>query len=133
MSSIVHIFHGAVPVFRLVDIPDYNASYPGSVQSIERLPSEPIGTAVLTLTGLVAGSDIVVLDAGTTTERVNVDANAGTTYAFSYGYFAGGGGDVDICVFKAGYVPFYQRTYPLGSVAASLPIVQVPDRNYSNP
>jgi hypothetical protein len=105
MSSIVHIFHGAVPVFRLVDIPDYNASYPGSVQSIERLPSEPIGTAVLTLTGLVAGSDIVVLDAGTTTERVNVDANAGTTYAFSYGYFAGGGEEGGRHLTPAGATP----------------------------
>jgi hypothetical protein len=38
---------------------------------------------------------------------------------------------VDIGIFKAGYVPFYIRNYPLASTAASLPVAQVVDRNYA--
>ena len=85
--------------------------------------------ATLTLTNLVPGSDIVILDAGTTTERVNVDANAGSTYAFTYTAT----GNVDICCYKAGYVPFFVRSFYLSTNDASLPIAQVVDRNYSNP
>lgn len=81
----------------------------------------------LTLTGLVSGSDIVILDAGTETERVNVDANSGTTYAYSFTT----GGDVDICVYKAGYVPYTIRAYTLPATDGSLPIAQQIDRNYT--
>lgn len=88
-----------------------------------------VSGATLTLTGLKAGSDVVVLDAGTTTERVNVDANAGTTYAYAYT----ASGDVDIGVFKVGYKPFYIRGYTLSGADASLPIQQVADPAYSNP
>jgi hypothetical protein len=85
--------------------------------------------ATLTLDGLVTGSDIVILDAGTSTERVNVDAHAGTIYGYNYT----SGGAVDIGVFKVGYVPFYIRNFTLGSSDATLPIAQVVDRSYLNP
>lgn len=87
----------------------------------------PLDTITLTLTGLKAGSDIVILDSGTGAERLNVDANAGTTYNYVYSTT----GNVDIGVFKAGYVPFYIRSYALSSLAASLPIAQVVDRAYA--
>ena len=83
---------------------------------------------ILTLTGLVSGSDIVVLSAGTATERVNVDANPATTYAFSYAYVAGD--YVDICVYKAGYVPTFVRGFLLTNEDSTLPVTQVLDRNY---
>lgn len=86
---------------------------------------------VLTLTGLQTGSDIVILTAGTTTERVNVDAHGSTSYAFSYAYQASD--YVDICVYKHGYVPFAVRNYLLPNADGSLPIAQIADRNYSNP
>ena len=82
----------------------------------------------LTLTGLQAGSDIVILNAGTETERVNIDANPGTTYSFTYSTL----GNVDIGVFKKGFVPFYVRNYALSSVDASLPIAQETDTNYTD-
>lgn len=88
-----------------------------------------VSGATLTLTGLVSGSDIVILDAGTTIERVNVDSNAGSTYAYAYTVT----GDVDIGVFKAGYVPLYVRGYTLTASSASLPISQAVDRGYLNP
>lgn len=86
------------------------------------------GQITLTLTGLVTGSDIVILTADTTTERVNVDANSGTTYAFVYTFAASD--YVDICVYKAGYVPYVVRDFLLANSNASLPIAQVIDRNY---
>jgi hypothetical protein len=87
----------------------------------------PLDTITLTLTGIVAGSDIVILNAGTSTERINIDANAGATYAYIYDSVA----NVDIGVFKSGYVPFYIRNYALSSISTSLPIAQVVDRNYA--
>ena len=85
-----------------------------------------LDTITLTMTGLVTGSDIVVLAAGTETERVNVDANSGTTYGYTYETPE----DIDIGVFKEGYVPFYIRNYTLGSTDGSVPIAQIADRNY---
>lgn len=85
----------------------------------------------LTLTGLVSGSDIVILTAGTSTERVNVDANSGSTYDFQYPYTADD--YVDICVYKQGYVPFAIRSFLLPSTGGSVPIAQVVDRNFSDP
>lgn len=86
----------------------------------------PLDTITLTLTGLQTGSDIVILAAGTETERENIDANAGSTYDYVYETAE----NIDIGVFKAGYVPFYIRNYPLSSTDSSLPIAQIADRNY---
>ena len=86
-----------------------------------RVATYPLDTLNLTLTGLQAGSDIVVLAAGTSTERLNIDANASSSYTYTYSTL----GSVDIGVFKVGYVPFYVRSYSLSSLDASLPIAQV--------
>jgi hypothetical protein len=86
----------------------------------------PLDTITLTLTGLVTGSDIVVLQAGTQVERVNVDATPGVTYTYTYESPE----SIDIGVFKTGYVPFYIRNYALAATNASLPIAQIADRNY---
>lgn len=105
----------------------------GSTPSIRTAGATVIvnNSVTLTLTGIVPGSDIVILDAGTATERANVDAHPSSSYSFSYSYSTGD--YVDVCVYKAGYVPFAIRNYLLGATDASLPINQVPDRNYSNP
>ncbi|MGL4998021.1 MAG: hypothetical protein ACRC5T_03555 [Cetobacterium sp.] len=85
-----------------------------------------LDTITLTLTGLVTASDIVVLEAGTETELVNVDAHSGTEYNFIYETPQ----NIDIGVFKAGYVPFYIRNYSLTLTDSSVPVAQVVDRNY---
>jgi hypothetical protein len=82
----------------------------------------------LTLTGLVDGSDISILDAGTTDERENVQENSGTSYIYSYSYAASD--YIDIGVFKAGYLPYYVRNYLLSAANGSLPIAQRIDRDY---
>jgi hypothetical protein len=86
----------------------------------------PLDTVTLTLTGLVAGSDVVVLQSGTETVRSSVDANAGTTWAYTYSTPE----TVDLCVYQPGYIPFFIRGYALGSTNASLPIAQVADVSY---
>lgn len=78
----------------------------------------------LTLTGFIAGSDVVILAAGTSTVRNSVDSVS--SYVYSYQTVEA----VDICLFKAGYIPLYIRNYTLGSSNASLPISQVIDRFY---
>ena len=75
----------------------------------------------------MAGSDVVILQAGTTTVLKQEDAWAGTSYPFVYETPQ----NVDIGVLKPGYVPLYIRNYPLGSTDASLPIAQTSDRNYA--
>lgn len=90
----------------------------------------PLDLAQISLFGIVAGSDIVILNAGTTTEIANVDANSGTTYSIyadptTYS-------NIDVAVYKSGYVPFTLRNIPLSASGVSLPINQVLDRNFVN-
>lgn len=80
----------------------------------------------LTVTGVVTGSDVVILDAGTTTVLASGDNISGTTFA----YARTDAGTVDIGVFKAGYVPLYVRGYYLGVAGAVVPVAQVADRDY---
>jgi len=101
--------------------PTYYNTGAGSVSVVS-------GQVSLTITGLVAGSDVVLLVAGTTTPIVNIDANAGTSYTYSYTYAAGT--YIDVGVFKAGYVAKYVRNYLLSDVNSSLPIEQIVDRAY---
>jgi hypothetical protein len=86
----------------------------------------PLDTITLTLDGLIDGSDIVILEAGTETQLEDIQENSGTTYDYVYSTIQA----IDIGVLKAGYVPFYIRNYSLSSSDASLPIAQVIDRNY---
>ena len=86
----------------------------------------PLDTITLTLTDLVAGSDVTILAAGTETVRATQEENAGTTYAYTYEAPE----SVDIAVYNPGYMPFFIRGYSLGSSNASLPCAQVADVSY---
>lgn len=86
----------------------------------------PLDTIILTLTGLVAGSDVTILAAGTETVRATVEENAGTTYAYTYETPE----SIDIAIYNPGYMPFFIRNYSLGSSNASLPCAQVADASY---
>ena len=86
----------------------------------------PLDTVTLTLTGLVAGSDVTILAAGTETVRATQEENAGTTYAYTYEAPE----SVDIAIYNPGYMPFFIRGYSLGSSNASLPCAQVADVSY---
>jgi hypothetical protein len=86
----------------------------------------PLDVITLTLTGIVPNSDIVILDAGTTNTRVNVDSNPTSTYNYVYSNT----GLVDIKVYKQGYVPFSILNYSLSTANTSLPVQQIADRNF---
>jgi hypothetical protein len=103
-----------------------NIAIPTVTTASDQNQQYPLDTVTLTLTGLQAGSDVVILAAGTETVLASVDANAGSTYGYTYETPV----SVDLCVFKAGYIPLYVRGYALGSTDASLPIAQVADRAY---
>lgn len=89
----------------------------------------PLDTNTLTLTGLVSGTDIVILTAGTETVLQSVDSNPGTSYVYTYS----GAQTVDIGLIKQGYVTLYVRNLSLTTTDSSLPLAQIADRNYNNP
>ncbi len=84
-------------------------------------------TATLTLTGLVSGSDVVVLVAGTSTILTSVDANAGSSWVYTYSTVQ----NVDIGIIKPGYKVKYIRNYPLAASDISIPVEQQLDPSYS--
>jgi hypothetical protein len=69
----------------------------------------PLPGIQLTLTGLQSGSDVVILQAGTTNILASVDQNAGTSWSYEYTSLE----NIDIGVLKPGYVPLYIRNYAL--------------------
>ena len=86
----------------------------------------PLDMITLTLSGLVSGSDVVILQAGTETILATQEDINASSYAYVYEIAT----TVDIRVYKPGYLPFAIVNYALGSTNASLPIVQVPDVSY---
>lgn len=87
----------------------------------------PLDTITLTFTNLIAGSDVVVRAAGTSTILASVDSNAGTTWAYVYETPVA----IDVDVIKPGYVPkSLLRNYTPSAQNSSLPVSQLLDRNY---
>jgi hypothetical protein len=84
----------------------------------------------LTITGVKAGSDVVIRTAGTTTKLLDVqdivsDGSVTYQYTFAASTF------VDVAVYGLGYVPFFINNFELGINDSSLPVAQVADRNYT--
>lgn len=88
-----------------------------------------LDTVNLTLTGLIANSDVNIIQSGSITQLIEVDQNPTSTYTWTYDstYI---GTSVDIGIMITGYVPYYIRGYTLGSTDAVLPVAQVIDRNF---
>lgn len=85
----------------------------------------PLDILNLTLSGIKAGSDVVILQAGTTNVLTAVDSTPGTSWPYTYETPQA----IDIGVLRAGYIPFYIRNYNLTNVDASVPVAQLLDRN----
>ena len=85
----------------------------------------PLDTITLTIVAIVPGSDVVIYQQGTENVLASFEP-AGSTCQYQYQTPE----DIDIGVFKAGYVPYYIRYYVLGSSNASVPVQQTPDRGY---
>jgi len=80
----------------------------------------------LTLTGLQAGSDVVILEAGTSNVLSQIDQISGTTFAYTYQSLD----NFDIGIVKPGYITQYMYGYIPSESDANLPISQIIDRNY---
>jgi hypothetical protein len=90
--------------------------------------TKPLYDPVVAITGLLSGSDIVILTAGTTTELLNVDSHGSTSYSWSYDPDVIAA--IDICIYKAGYIPYIIRNYSPGSSGGSVIVSQTADRAY---
>ncbi|CAB4134934.1 hypothetical protein UFOVP275_36 [uncultured Caudovirales phage] len=100
-----------------------------SIQFAAQIDDEPQFAPYLNLTGLLTGSDVVVLYPGTTNIIASADSISGTTYSLAYdpdSYTV-----VDVCVYLPGAVPLAIRNLNLGSSGATVPISQTLDRNYT--
>jgi len=101
----------------------------GTTDSSSQQTQYPLDVYTLTVTGIVSGSDVVVMTAGTSTVLGYSENGASSTFTYEY-YSAQ---TVDIGVFKPGYIPLYVRSLALGTSGASIPVQQFADRNYNNP
>ncbi|MCK9369350.1 hypothetical protein M0R04_05375 [Candidatus Dojkabacteria bacterium] len=88
----------------------------------------PLDVINFSLSGLIDGSDVTVLAAGTETVLSNTEENVGSNYTYTYTTPQA----VDITIYKPGYIPSYIRNYSLGSINATLPIKQTEDTTYLN-
>jgi len=79
------------------------------------------------LTGLIAGSDVVILNAGTNTVLGSVNQNAGSTWLYSSPVPQ----TIDIGIINPSYVTQYIYGYSLNQKGAALPIIQLKDRSYT--
>jgi hypothetical protein len=95
------------------------------------ISTKPLYDPTIDFSGLISGSDIVILEAGTDTELLNVDANAGSTYSWAYDPDITA--SIDICIYKAGYIPYIIRNYSPGDSGGSIIVAQSIDRAYLNP
>ena len=85
----------------------------------------------LYLTGLVAGSEVEILETGTQNELAHVE-NSETT--FDYQYYYAEGVYIDIIIHKPDYEWYVIWNYgALSQTNASIPVAQRKDRVYNNP
>jgi len=88
-----------------------------------------VATLTLTLSDIVANSEVRVYTAGTTTELDGIESSS-TSFGFD---FENGDPNVDIRIFHIDYLPVKLSNFTLPTVDASIPIQQIFDRNYTNP
>jgi hypothetical protein len=86
------------------------------------------GQKTLTISNVVAGSDVVIKSAGTTTKLQDDQDIAGTTSTYSYTYSAGT--FVDVAVYSEGYVPYFVNNFELPAEGGTIQVAQQVDRNY---
>jgi hypothetical protein len=88
---------------------------------------------VLTLTGIVSGSEVRILSSSVTSqvEELAGTDESGTTFAYNYTFSSGD--TIDIVVLHIDYEYLRISNFELASTNASLPIQQNTDRVYRNP
>jgi hypothetical protein len=87
----------------------------------------PLDVNTLTFTGLPTGTDMVVLEAGTSNILYQVDSYGSTSIPYVYS----GADTIDVGFIKPGYVPQYLRGLSISTTDSSIPISLTQDRNYT--
>ena len=88
----------------------------------------PLDTNTITFTGVPTGTDMVVLEAGTSNVLYQVDAYPATNIPYSYS----GADTVDVGFIKPGYNLLYLRGLSLTTTDTEIPVSLTIDRNYIN-
>jgi hypothetical protein len=86
----------------------------------------PLDLTTFSLTGLVTGSDVTILEAGTETVLASSEDIGGTSFSYQYATLQA----IDVAIYKPGYIPAYIRNYSLTASNVSLPIAQTADPSY---
>lgn len=89
---------------------------------------------LLTLTGILSGSEVTITSGSDSTVLYHLESVTGTGQAiYQYNYSAGT--IVDILIFEVTKDPNLSNIYDytLGSINSTIPIRQIPDRVYTNP
>lgn len=95
----------------------------------QRAPTDFVTQPVITITGLVAGSEIVVTNlAGDELAGTHVESS-GTSEDVVMTYFGAGLSNVDISIIKPGY-EYIRLRFSVPRAAASIPVQQRVDRAY---
>lgn len=93
-------------------------------------PTDALGTSTITFTGLPTGTDIIVLQAGTTDVILQVDQHPSSSYALVAAYFATPT-FIDIGFIKPGYIVFYIRALQIPEKSTIIPVALRLDINYT--
>lgn len=124
---------GQIPgLFGVVQLPPVRGrqySAEGGMLSAAVFDTDAIGTTTITFTGLPLGTDVVVLEAGTSTILVQVDQHPTADYTFNTPTYAVQR-SIDVGFIKPGYIPFYIRGLQVPESPASIPVKLRPDTNY---
>lgn len=98
--------------------------------NVDQTAKYPDTQVYLSLTGLVAGTEVRVLLAGTQTEVAGIE-NSGTTFSWAYTY--ADNYYVDIVIHNLSYEYIRLTNILLTTSGVSIPVQQRVDRNYYNP
>jgi len=112
-SIIVYATNGADP-----------STYTGSTVDIQN-------SVTVTITGLVSGTEVRIMRAGTQTEEAGVESS-GTSFDYTFNSPPDGFTKVDIAIVSTGYKNIWISDYTLPTVSTILPIQQQEDVNYDD-
>lgn len=132
MTSVVQMWDYPFVSVRTLDIPDFNAAVLGETLSIERLPSEPVGTTAVTFAGVHANSEIrVYLPNGI--EAAGVE-NCSADHVLTWGAYLVGNAN-NIVTIRIVHPSYKIKEFAYTTVAGvqSIPVQQEVDKWYSNP
>lgn len=104
--------------------PDGDSNIPNNLDAVNI--TIEVAPTTFTISGLVVGSDVVILEQGTSNVLASVDQTVGTTFQYIYN----GAKTIDIGIIKPSFVTQYFYGYYLNGDNTSLPVKQLVDRNY---